>query len=265
MKQKHIRVAKSKLSYYKQGTGDRFMLMFHGYGQDGMLFSNLPESYLKEYTCFAIDLFGHGDSSFFYKEKIETGDLKLVLVKLLQDENIERFSVLGFSLGGRVAINATFELKNKVDELILLAPDGVVDSFVFKAATSDSFLKSMFKRMVFFPTFYQRAIQLVKKLNIIDSSSIDFVERVMSTRSRRYRLYRVWNMHAGLTVTLKQLSESGFFAIRLYLAKNDRFVDSKKVMLLCDKIKMPYKLLRTGHFQIVKEYFSIYTKESQNQ
>lgn len=241
------------------------MLMFHGYGQDGMLFSNLPDSYLKEYTCLAIDLFGHGHSSFFHKEKISAEDLKLMLIKLLEEEQIDRFSVFGFSLGGRVAINATYVLKDRIDELVLLAPDGVVDSFVFKAATSDSILKTMFKRMVFFPGVYKTIIQLVKKLKLIDASSIDFVERVMSTRSRRYRLFRVWNMYAGLVFSLKDLIDSGFCDVKLYLAKKDKFVDSSKVMFLCDKIKIPYTLIRTGHFQVVKEYFSIYTKESRNQ
>lgn len=241
------------------------MLMFHGYGQDGMLFSNLPDSYLKDYTCLAIDLFGHGGSSFFHKEKISPEDLKLMFVKLLEEEHVDRFSVFGFSLGGRVAINATYVLKDRIDELVLLAPDGVVDSFVFKAATSDSILKSMFKRMVFFPGVYQTIIQLVKQIKLVDASSIDFVERVMSTRSRRYRLYRVWNMHAGLIYSLKDLTDFGFGNVKLYLAKKDKFVDSSKVMLLCDKIKMPYRLIRTGHFQVVKEYFSIYTRESQNQ
>lgn len=258
MKQKYLRVGKSKLSYYVFGNGDKTMLMFHGYGQDALLYSDLPEKFLEDYRCISIDLFGHGCSSFYHEEQINPEGWGEFIESLLKEEQVGLFSVLGFSLGGRVAINTVKLFSKRVQGLVLLAPDGIIDSFIFKVATRKGILRKVFKRMVFYPKFYNQIIRGVKALNIIDPSSIDFVQRVMSTRSRRYRLYRVWNMYAGLSVDLKSITKVYTGDVKLFLAEKDFFIDTSKVITKCDKIKMPYTLLKTGHFQILNKYFSIY-------
>lgn len=260
MQQKYLRVLKSKLNYYVTGNGEEVMLFFHGYGQDASMYFELPEVLQDKYRCILIDLFGHGESSFFSKPSIDLVSWKEVLEVLLQQENAKKIHLFGFSLGGRAAINTAFVLHDSVESLTLLAPDGVVNSFVYRAATSNYILKAFFKRMVFYPGVYQAAIQLGKRFKLMDKASVEFVDRVMSKRSRRFRLYKIWNMHAGLSASLRDVKTKSKFPIQVYLAKKDHFVDTTKVMKECSALNVPFKVLEVGHFHMVNAYFKLLAK-----
>ena len=262
MQQKYLRVLKSKLNYYVTGNGEEVMLFFHGYGQDASMYFELPDALMNNYKCVLIDLFGHGESSFFSKEKVDLVSWKGVLEALLEQENATRVHVLGFSLGGRAAINAAFVLNDRIESLTLLAPDGVVNSFVYKAATSNLVLKAFFKRMVFYPGAYQVAIKLGKKLKLVDKASIEFVDRVMSKRSRRFRLYKIWNMYAGLSASLSDLKAISKYPIQVYLAKKDHFINTPKVIKVCEDLNVAYTVYKVGHFHVVDAYFRSLAKRS---
>ncbi len=102
------------------GTGEDLILL-HGWGFNSELFNTLIEQYKNQYRITVIDLPGHGRSG-----KVD-GGLKQwcdEIIKILPNDPI----LLGWSLGGLLAINIAKKIKTS--QLILLAstPKFIKDS-----------------------------------------------------------------------------------------------------------------------------------------
>src|ERR1041384_3075655 len=109
------------LNYIRSGDGERSMLTFHGYGQDNSVFNNYTG-----YTFYHIDLFFHGKSEWNKgEEPLEKDEWKSLVEELLVKNNIQTFSVMGFSMGGKFALATLEAFPGRVKEIILLAPDGI--------------------------------------------------------------------------------------------------------------------------------------------
>ena len=126
----------STLSYRKSGHGNKALLLFHGFGQHHQAFAALSDKLAPYFTLYAFDLFFHGNSQWNEGEQpLEKVMWKDILTKFLDEHNIGKFSVLGFSLGGKFALVSLELFPAQVEQIILLAPDGVKTSFWYSLAT----------------------------------------------------------------------------------------------------------------------------------
>lgn len=255
MKSKYFQLGHNKLAYTVFGEGEEVLVLFHGFGQSKTVFYDLPETVTVQFKLIAIDLFGHGKSSFFNKTMLTPEDWKVYVEGVLQEESVGEFSILGFSLGGRVAINTAFVLKNRVKGLVLLAPDGIVESLIYKLATRNWLFKRLFKKFVFKPHFYQKIIVMLKKMRVIDSSVSDFFLRVLEYKNRRFKLYRIWNMYAGMSVPFEETVQLFNWKPQVFLAERDLLVDNRKVEKTCKRLMIPLKVLPISHFRVIEYYF----------
>ncbi|MEQ1588528.1 MAG: alpha/beta hydrolase, partial [Cyclobacteriaceae bacterium] len=99
----------SSLAYQKSGHGEKSLLLFHGFGQHHKIFETLTEALSPHYTLYAFDLFFHGQSKWEDETPLEKKMWREIMLQFLTENKIERFSVLGFSLGGKFTL-ATLEL-----------------------------------------------------------------------------------------------------------------------------------------------------------
>src|SRR5688572_20735740 len=100
-----ITEGKTKLHYQKLGHGTKVLLAFHGFGQNSDYFLPVAEALGEQFTIYAFDLFFHGNS---WLEKEHAPLTKEFFTSLLQrflaKEKVEKFSVTGFSMGGKFAL-----------------------------------------------------------------------------------------------------------------------------------------------------------------
>mgnify|MGYP006279130943 CR=1 FL=1 len=114
-----------KLAYRKTGNGSKVLLFVHGNTNSSknwdLLMEELPK---EEYTIFAVDLRGFGESS--YNKKIDSisdfsDDIKLFCDKL----GLKDFTIVGWSAGGAVAMRFCIDYQSFVNKLILLEGSSV--------------------------------------------------------------------------------------------------------------------------------------------
>jgi len=105
------------LNYSESGHGDTLILL-HGNGESHAYFVHQIEYFEKFYRVLAIDTRGHGDSP--------RGTAPFTLAQFVEDlyrfmENLEinRAHILGFSDGGNVALMFALKYPHMVDKLIL--------------------------------------------------------------------------------------------------------------------------------------------------
>ena len=119
------------LNYYEKGRGETLILL-HGNGEDMTYFRNQVDCFAEHFRVIAVDSRGHGrtprgDAPFTIRQFAED------LHDFMNEQQIDRAHILGFSDGGNVAICFALKYPDRVNKLILnganLYPAGVKAAF----------------------------------------------------------------------------------------------------------------------------------------
>lgn len=113
-----------KIHYITQGNGKVPLVLVHGNFASSRFFLPFLKYLPDKYTAYALDLpnFGFSDE---LKEDIQIDKYALALEEFVNTLNLDKFILLGHSLGGAVAMGYTVKNPNKVKKLILVDPSPV--------------------------------------------------------------------------------------------------------------------------------------------
>lgn len=250
----HIQTQNGQLHYFKHPGGNKILLAFHGFGQNNKIFSDWIDLVKKEYTVYAFDLFYHGKSIRPYK-KLMKEEWSEYLNAFLVKENINFFSVVGFSLGGRFAIATSLIFEKQTEELILIAPDGIFLTKWFKLATHPS-IKWLFKYLMLNPEKLDKLINLNDRYKIVSPYLGDFVRKEMGEADNRKRVYISWNYFKSLGYSKKQLFflfNKYSFKRRIILGSKDHIIRPKQILPIIHKMgEFKVDILPLKHHQLIK-------------
>lgn len=132
-----------ELHFQVEGEGPAIVLI-HGLSDNLLYWEPVSSALKNSYTVIRLDLRGHGQSE-LGRDKITLDLLTDDLKNLLDDLNIKKAHLIGFSLGGAIAMNFAVKFPDKISSLVLMSTfckcdDYVVDIFnKFKNALNDSF------------------------------------------------------------------------------------------------------------------------------
>jgi pimeloyl-ACP methyl ester carboxylesterase len=254
MKHKLLTYNNSQISYYEFGTGPRPALCFHGYAENATMYSFL-ENYLgNEYTFFAVDLPFHGETqwneglTFTYKQ------LREIIAKILdpadhvakpvmtpmesyseklrgvsQKSFIEKpkLTLIGFSLGGRVALSFYQSQPDRVEKVLLLAPDGLKVNFWYWLSTRTWIGNKLFAFTMKHPGWFFGFLKLVNKLGMVNASVFKFVNFYIGKKDARILLYHRWTSLRRLKPnldTIRSLVREYKTPVRLIYGRHDRII-----------------------------------------
>ena len=157
----------NRLAYRRYGTGESVLIAFHGFGQSSQVYKSFNTLAGNQFTVFAMDLFSHGNSQYVSRELLTKTDWQRLIGAFLQDQTIQRFSLAGFSLGGRFALATVEAFADRLDQLILIAPDGITRNGWYSLATNSGAGRRLFRYLL---------RDLPKSLSVRSSSAIWFIE-----------------------------------------------------------------------------------------
>ena len=106
-----------KVRYYQAGQGDP-LIVLHGAG--GLRFSHALDLLAQERRVVCIEMPGWGDHPDFHCESLE--QLAESVAVVVAAIGIERYDLLGTSLGGAVAAHIAIDYPERVRRLVLSAP-----------------------------------------------------------------------------------------------------------------------------------------------
>lgn len=110
------------IAHTDMGDGDP-VVFIHGLGSYIPAWNRNLAVLSRHFRCIAVDLPGYGKSS----KPLHSGTMDyyaLVIMKLLNNLGIEKFSVCGHSMGGVVALKIALEHAERLNKMILVAPGG---------------------------------------------------------------------------------------------------------------------------------------------
>ena len=132
----------STINYCRFGNGDKTLFCFHGYGESSDSFLFL-ENYLgKEYTIIAIDFPLHGKTD--WKQQIFLPDDLINIIELLKPSK-QKISILAYSMGGRMALHLLQTIPQSIENIGLIAPDGLHLNFWYWLGTQTKMGNNLFK------------------------------------------------------------------------------------------------------------------------
>ena len=240
------------LHFLKAGTGAKALLLFHGFGQDGSVFRDLAEKYNQEYTIYSFDLFFHGKSTWGYGEQpLEKEFWISCIASFLSDHYIDRFTVVGFSLGARFALTLAEGFTTQIDHLYLLAPDGIRTSLWYRLATYPILIRKFFKSMIIHPNRFFSIAKTMEKLKLMDKGIIRFAESQMNTEEKRSRVYYSWVVFRHLPVSFPSLMRklnNHDLPVTLILGEYDKVITTNNLTRFLKNSKnLNIVTLKTGH------------------
>ena len=246
--------AQVHLEYYRYGAGEKALICFHGFGQEGYVFEPLTET-LSDYTLYCVNLFFHGKSIRNNQIKyLEHSEWKQIFKAFLNQNGINRFSLLGYSLGGRYAASTLRSFGDQVDHFILIAADGLVKRFWYEFATTPIGLEQLFHFLMKNPKPFFIFLDFLERFNLMNSSTIKFSRTQLKDEKRRMLVYRSWVTLKKLRLKqakLIQLINDSQFDTKIIFGEYDRVIDHRQHRSFIDKLAGQVIIIPSSHHELI--------------
>jgi pimeloyl-ACP methyl ester carboxylesterase len=234
------------LHYKKIGNSDKILLAFHGMGQDFSCFQNFAQTFENQYTTYLFDLPYHGKSggingNIYQENEVITKEIwKQFLEKFLAENQIKNFSIIAFSMGGRFALATVEAFTEQIDELILLAPDGITEDPKYVLATRYRFTRKIFKSIVQNNKRYHPFANLLARTGIVHKKVVKFAKMMVDSPQKQQQLYQAWvgfhQLRFNIT-KLAQLINNQNISGKIFMGKYDKLLPLNRVFPLTKKLK----------------------------
>lgn len=245
----------SKPVRFVHGHGPKVMFAFHGIGQDHRCFLPLVEVLKEQYTFYLFDLPFHGQSPALTDEKLSMEAWKAYIDQVLAEQGIERFSVMGFSMGGKFALATLQLLAPQIESCWLLAPDGITESPWYRLATRFWVTKKLFSFFVHNLSSFKTLADVLIKVGVVNKSAVKFAESTLATPAQRERVYRSWIGFSTIRpdcTLIAELVKKYDVDVRIFLGKYDALLPQKYILPLTKRLpSIPVVVLSTGHHRLV--------------
>ena len=245
----------NRLSYRKVGHGPAILIAFHGFGQSGRAFEPTDGIIGHRFTIFSFDLFFHGHSQYVGPQLLTKTDWQRLMGAFLKTQRIRRLSLMGFSLGGRFALTLAEVFAHRLDELILIAPDGITRSTWYQLATATRMGRWLFRHVMRHLSAFNRMGHALVRIGLLNRTAMRFAELSLSTAGQRRLVYTVWTQFRLITPNLNTVSvqlNQHSVRIRLFTGAFDRIVPGTYILPLADRLQgYDLTVLKTGHNHLI--------------
>jgi pimeloyl-ACP methyl ester carboxylesterase len=282
----------SRIHYRRWGTGPRLVFAFHGYGESAASFTFLGEAIGVDFTLVAIDLPFHGQTEWNEGLFFDPRDLLFVLqgietalasaqpapgdpavMPLMTDpvsppaSYLPRWWLLGYSMGGRIALQLLQDSPQLIDKLVLLAPDGLKLNPWYWLATQTRPGNILFRATMRRPGWFFLLLRLGNALQLVNPSVYKFTVQYINDDRVRQELYTRWTAMRGFRPRLAVIAaiiRERQLPVRLVYGRYDRIIRwesaekfrKRGIAATCNLV-----LLTTGHQLLRPQYLAILLSE----
>ena len=230
MENRTLTYKESLISYLRFGNGPRVAVCFHGYGEEAGSFAFLEKDAGELYTFYSIDLPFHGRTQWQQGLNFMPTDLTQIVLNILEKEGRSpdlKFSLLGFSLGGRMALRLYQSVPDRIDRFFLFAPDGLKVNFWYWLSTQTRAGNNVFAFTMKHPGWFFGLLRILNALKLVNVSIFKFVNHYIGDPTIRDLLYKRWTtlrkIRPDLSLIKKCINENKT-SVRLVYGKHDRII-----------------------------------------
>jgi pimeloyl-ACP methyl ester carboxylesterase len=221
----------SLISCYRFGKGPQPVVCFHGYAEEGTMYGFLERYAGDQYTFLAIDLPFHGLTQWNEGLAFTHTDLQQIIKALFGRNDLplptSNLTLLGYSLGGRIALSLYQAWPGRIEKLVLLAPDGLKVNRWYRFTTRTFAGRRLFAFTMQHPGWFFGLLQLVNRVGLVNASVFKFVNYYIGDKQARLRLYQRWICLRKLKPDLQRIKNyirQNKTPVRLLYGQHDRII-----------------------------------------
>ncbi len=254
MKSHYITFKNSNVHYRQFGSGAKLLFCFHGYGRESDTFYILEKRLGSAFTIIAIDVPFHGRTEWKDEIVLKPKYLQQFIRQIRSDldkENI-KYSLLGFSMGGRIALHLAQLMPQEVERLILLAPDGLSFNFWRWMASETWVGNKLINYTIHNAAWVSYILRKAEDLHIIHRSLADFLGYYLHNEEHRINFYHRYISMQKFKPSLnklKRLIKKYSITVKMLFGKYDNIIpytDGEKFKAGIEKF-VSVKIVDSGH------------------
>ncbi len=259
---KFLELGNTKLEYFVFGTGKIPLLAFHGFGRHANDFIVFENSFGKKYTLYAFNLFHHGGSQ-YPEDRVEQDtftkhEFKEMFTHFFTDKQISKAGIMGYSLGGKIALMFTEIFPEKVESLWLFAPDGIKKNFWYFIASNTWIGRSVYKYFLDNPYLFFSMVNGMHKTKLINDKIKKFAMNNMDKKEKRELVYKVWltfkDTNPNMRLCIQNIKNLNI-PVYQFFGKNDKVIKPALGDWFSKKIDQEnnFHILQAGHILLTEK------------
>lgn len=195
----------------KFGHGPEPLVAFHGFGQHAAIYRVFEDILSEKYTVYSFEHFHHG-RSFYPPNKRKSApfspdDWKGLMQTFFTQNHITHFSLMGYSLGGKTALQTLEMFPEQVNRLVLLAPDGVIESGWYKFVSRNPAGELLYKSVIDKPGLLFSLMKSMSRIGVVTEKEYKFATGQLDSEEKRKLVYYTWRSYALLRPHLDVVKE----------------------------------------------------------
>lgn len=247
-----------KIAYRKAGTGDKTILLVHGNMSSSVHYIPLIELLEKDYTVFALDMTGFGDST--YNRQIESlHDFSKDVTAFIEALDLKDLYIVGWSTGGGVVLETAVDIPDRIKKVFLLSSVGIQGYPMFK---KDEELKPILSERIYLREDIEvDPVQVVPALEAYKNQNKDYFKYVWDLTIYNKNQPNEEDYHKYLEAILKQrnLVDVDVALTNFNMTNvNNGVVDGSNRL---EELKVPVVILQGEDDMVVPKVFAETTKE----
>ncbi len=199
------------IEYITYGAGSDVIFSFHGFGRKAEDFEIFESQLLSHQKIISINLFAHEESIFptarIGKEPLEQAEWKEFFEAFLHQLDIQRFHLLGYSMGGRVSMMIMELMPQRVKSVLLLATDGLKINLLYRFASETKTGRRLYLSIIENPAGLFRTAKWLNKFGLINDKLHRFVQVHLDTLEKRWQVHDAWLIYAKMFPDLNKLGD----------------------------------------------------------
>lgn len=253
----HILFQNSRIHYLRMGQGPEWLFCFHGYGETADSFALLENALGSRYTLVALDFPFHGKTEWQEGLLFEPDNLIAIIHQIIPVKTT--FSLLGYSMGGRVALDLMDRIPDQVNKVLLIAPDGLHNKPWQLLATRTLLGNRLFHYLMQHPNWTRWYMNFMERSGLYNKELLRFVHYYLDDREERITLYKRWTTMRRFRPDKKRLKKSILDKekkIHCLFGKYDRVILTKHGRDFSRSIESHFHIteIEAGH-QLLKEKY----------
>jgi pimeloyl-ACP methyl ester carboxylesterase len=254
---------RSRIHYLRIGSGTEWLFCFHGYGETAESFKLLEPALGQRFTIIAIDMPFHGQTD-WQEGLLFTPEELLILIGQIKPTQ-QSMHLLGYSMGGRIAMQLLQLIPEQITRLVLVAPDGLHKNKWQWIATRTDVGNRLFHYFMLHPKAVLGLMDTGFAIGLYNKSLHKFVHYYLDDADQRLTLYRRWTTMRKFRPDkdlLQSVIIKNKIPVRLLFGKHDHviltehgidFAKNSDGFIEVTEIEAGHQLLKEKHLaQIVR-------------
>ena len=247
------------MAIHHYGDGPLPLLAFHGFDRTGHDFAMLRSALGSQCTVHAFDLPYHGHSPAPTGEGVITPEeFAAFFVAYAQHIGGVPMALMGYSLGGRLALSLVERCPELWNQIFLVAPDGLVPQPWYRGMAQYRWGRWVYSKFIDHPGGIHALIAVLYKTRLIGDRMHRFLMGHSDTKQARELLHDVWIsfrlIEPELTRVANNLREQEL-PLHIFVGENDRVIKPAQALRLerLDPEQIHVQLMPTGHRMLTTE------------